>query len=104
MPQTYDLILKGGIVVNHDGRIERDVGVRGGAIAHIGDLSQASAEREINCRGLHILPGVFDTQVHFALVKEEARDVIQRRTLERCPFDRISAANLATALQRIYSP
>ncbi|GEO13144.1 dihydroorotase [Microvirga aerophila] len=65
MPQTYDLILKGGIVVNHDGRIERDVGVRGGAIAHIGDLSQASAEREINCRGLHILPGVIDTQVHF---------------------------------------
>src|SRR5919107_755503 len=65
MPQTFDLILKGGIVVNHDGRIERDVGVRNGAIAAIGDLSQASAEREINCRGLHILPGVIDTQVHF---------------------------------------
>jgi dihydroorotase len=65
MPQTFDLILKGGTVVNHDGRIERDVGVRNGAIAAIGDLSHASAEREINCRGLHILPGVIDTQVHF---------------------------------------
>lgn len=65
MPQTYDLILKGGIVVNQDGRIERDVGVRDGTIAHIGDLSQASAGREIDCRGLHILPGVIDTQVHF---------------------------------------
>ncbi|MFL5136901.1 MAG: dihydroorotase, partial [Microvirga sp.] len=65
MPQTYDLILKGGIVVNHDGRVERDVGVRHGRIAAIGDLSQASAGREIDCRGLHILPGVIDTQVHF---------------------------------------
>ncbi|HST93950.1 MAG TPA: dihydroorotase [Microvirga sp.] len=65
MPETYDLILKGGIVVNQDGRVERDVGVRGGTIARIGDLSQASAAREIDCRGLHILPGVIDTQVHF---------------------------------------
>jgi dihydroorotase len=65
MPQTFDLILKGGIVVNHDGRAERDIGVRHGRIAAIGDLSQASAAREIECRGLHILPGVIDTQVHF---------------------------------------
>src|SRR5215212_10303073 len=65
MAQTFDLILEGGIVVNQDGRFERDVGVRGGAIAAIGDLSHASAAREINCRGLHILPGVIDTQVHF---------------------------------------
>jgi dihydroorotase len=65
MPETYDLILKGGIVVNQDGRVERDIGIRGGMIARIGDLSQASAAREINCRGLHILPGVIDTQVHF---------------------------------------
>ena len=65
MPQTFDLILKGGTVVNHDGRVERDIGVRDGRIAAIGDLSQASAGREIDCRGLHILPGVIDTQVHF---------------------------------------
>jgi dihydroorotase len=65
MPQTFDLILKGGIVVNHDGRAERDVGVKDGIIAAIGDLSRASAGREVNCRGLHILPGVIDTQVHF---------------------------------------
>src|ERR687897_164738 len=65
MAQTFDLILKGGVVVNHDGRFERDVGMRGGAIAAIGDLSHASAAREINCKGLHILPGVIDSQVHF---------------------------------------
>ena len=36
-----------------------------GRIAAIGDLSQASAGRTIDCRGLHVLPGVIDTQVHF---------------------------------------
>ncbi|MBZ9995979.1 dihydroorotase [Mesorhizobium sp. BH1-1-4] len=62
---TYDLILTGGTVVNHDGEGLRDVGVRGGRIAAIGDLRQASAGETIDCRGLHILPGVVDSQVHF---------------------------------------
>jgi dihydroorotase len=62
---TFDLVLKGGTVMNHDGRGERDIGVRDGRIAEIGDLSRASAERIVDCRGLHVLPGVIDTQVHF---------------------------------------
>ncbi|WP_181173887.1 dihydroorotase [Mesorhizobium sp. B2-3-12] len=65
MTMTYDLILTGGTVVNHDGEGLRDVGVRGGRIAAIGDLRQASAGETIDCRGLHILPGVVDSQVHF---------------------------------------
>jgi dihydroorotase len=65
MAQSYDLILKGGIVVNQDGEGARDVGVRAGRIATIGDLSHASAGETVDCRGLHILPGVIDTQVHF---------------------------------------
>jgi dihydroorotase len=65
MPQTFDLILKGGTVVNQDGRGERDVGVVGGMIMKLGDLSLASAGRVVDCKGLHILPGVIDTQVHF---------------------------------------
>ncbi|AZO55545.1 dihydroorotase [Mesorhizobium sp. M8A.F.Ca.ET.057.01.1.1] len=62
---TYDLILTGGTVVNHDGEGLRDVGVEGGRIAAIGDLRRASAGETIDCRGLHILPGVVDSQVHF---------------------------------------
>ncbi|ESY79989.1 dihydroorotase [Mesorhizobium opportunistum] len=65
MTMTYDLILTGGTVVNHDGEGLRDVGVKGGRIAAIGDLGQASAGETIDCRGLHILPGVVDSQVHF---------------------------------------
>jgi dihydroorotase len=65
MATTYDLILTGGTVVNHDGEGFRDVGVKNGRIAAIGDLGQASAGETIDCRGLHILPGVVDSQVHF---------------------------------------
>ena len=65
MPQTFDLLLRGGTVVNQDGRVERDVGVTDGIIAAIGDLSRASAGQVLDCRGLHVLPGVIDTQVHF---------------------------------------
>jgi dihydroorotase len=65
MAQRYDLILKGGTVVNHDGETARDLGISGGRIAALGDLSQAAAGEIIDCSGLHILPGVIDTQVHF---------------------------------------
>ncbi|MBI1980538.1 MAG: dihydroorotase [Methylocystis sp.] len=65
MPQAFDLILSGGALVNQDGEGVRDIGVRDGKIAEIGDLSRASAGETVDCRGLHILPGVIDTQVHF---------------------------------------
>jgi dihydroorotase len=65
MTTSYDLILTGGTVVNHDGQGRRDIGVSNGRIAGIGDLARASADRRIDCTGLHILPGVIDSQVHF---------------------------------------
>ncbi len=65
MAENYDLILRGGAVVNHDGEGARDIGVKDGKIAAIGVPSSASAGETIDCTGLHILPGVIDTQVHF---------------------------------------
>jgi dihydroorotase len=65
MADTYDLILKGGILVNHDGEGPLDLGIRAGRFAAIDDLSRASAGEVIDCKGLHLLPGVIDTQVHF---------------------------------------
>ncbi|MDO8289907.1 MAG: dihydroorotase [Parvibaculum sp.] len=64
MSATYDLIIKGGTVVNTDGIGLIDIGVRGGRIAAIGDLAHASAGEVIDARGLHVLPGVIDSQVH----------------------------------------
>jgi dihydroorotase len=65
MAETYDLILKGGTVVNQDGEGLRDLGIRGGRFAAISDLSRASAGEVVDCRGLHLLPGVIDSHVHF---------------------------------------
>jgi dihydroorotase len=65
MAETYDLILKGGTVVNQDGEGVRDIGVRGSRFAAIGDLGRASAAEVVDCRGLHVLPGVIDSHVHF---------------------------------------
>jgi dihydroorotase len=65
MAESFDLLLNGGTVVNHDGIAQRDLGLRGGRIAAIGDLGRAAAGETVDCRGLHLLPGVIDTQVHF---------------------------------------
>src|SRR5437763_7332148 len=65
MNQRFDTILKSGTVVNQDGEGIRDIGITNGRIAAIGGLGAAGAGEIIDCKGLHILPGVMDTQVHF---------------------------------------
>ncbi len=65
MPPSFDCVLINGTVVNQDGIGVRDIGVLNGRIAEIGALSGAAAGERLDCRGLHILPGVIDTQVHF---------------------------------------
>jgi dihydroorotase len=61
----YDLLFKNGTVANHDGIHRADVGVGGDRFAGLGDLANATADEVIDCTGLHLLPGVIDTQVHF---------------------------------------
>lgn len=65
MTASFDLIIRGATIVNHDGRRRADVGVRNGRTAAIGDLGRADAGEVIEAPGLHLLPGVIDTQVHF---------------------------------------
>jgi len=65
MAETYDLILKGGTVVGIAGIGVADIAVRGGRIARIGSLAGIAAADVLDCRGLTILPGVIDSQVHF---------------------------------------
>ena len=61
---SFDLIVRGGRIVSHAGEGEGDIGVRAGKIVAIGDLSRASGPA-FEAKGLHVLPGVIDTQVHF---------------------------------------
>jgi dihydroorotase len=61
----YDTIFKNGTIVNQDGPHGADLGIRGGRIAALGALGGDTADTVTDCAGLHILPGVIDTQVHF---------------------------------------
>ena len=65
MAITLGLILNGGNVVNPDGVGVRDVRVNNGLIAAISDLVAALFGETIDCRGLHIMPEVPDSQVYF---------------------------------------
>ncbi|MFC3705360.1 dihydroorotase [Devosia honganensis] len=60
----YDTIFKNATLVNQDGEGEGDIAVSNGRIAALGTVA-GSAAQTIDCKGLHILPGVIDTQVHF---------------------------------------
>jgi len=65
MSDTYEFLFRNGTVVNQDGIGTHDIAVRDGRIAAIGDVDPRRAGKVIDCTGLHILPGVVDTQVHF---------------------------------------
>lgn len=65
MAATYDVVFANGTVVNQDGIAPRDIAVRDGRIAALGQVPAGAAGEVIDCTGLHLLPGVIDTQVHF---------------------------------------
>jgi dihydroorotase len=65
MDAAFDVVLRGATVVNQDGEGVRDIAISGGWIAAIGDLGAVRAAEAVDAAGLHILPGVIDTQVHF---------------------------------------
>jgi dihydroorotase len=62
---SYELIVRAGRVALPWGVVEADIGVSGGRIAAIGALAGAAAATELDARGLHVLPGAIDSQVHF---------------------------------------
>ena len=65
MSDTFELLFRNATVVNQDGAGTRDIAVAGGRIVAIGDVDPRRAGEVADCTGLHILPGVIDSQVHF---------------------------------------
>src|ERR1700733_202656 len=59
---TYDLIIEHGRVVDGTGApwFAADVGIRGGHVAAIGRLDQASAKQRIDAAGRVVAPGFID--------------------------------------------
>jgi dihydroorotase len=65
MAEKFDLLIRNGICATPSGIAPADVGVVGGRIVAIGSLSNAGAAETFDAKGLHVLPGVIDSQVHF---------------------------------------
>lgn len=63
---SFDLILRGGHVVDPVNRIDGicDVAFQGNQIAEVGPAITARAKREEVATGLHVLPGLIDSHVH----------------------------------------
>ena len=60
-----DTIIENGLLVTHEKVTKNDIAIKNGKIFKIGNLKNVNAKKRIDAKNLHILPGVFDTQVHF---------------------------------------
>jgi len=65
-PERYDLLIRGGTVIDGTGagRVRADVGVRAGRIAAVGDLHGAPATQVLEAAGRIVAPGFIDTHTH----------------------------------------
>ena len=65
MADGFDMILRGGRVFTPGGLVDCDVGVRDGRIEALLPQGGGDGGELVDCRGLTVLPGAIDTQVHF---------------------------------------
>jgi allantoinase len=63
--KSFDLILRNGKIIRHDGDLIADIGVADGKIVALESGLKISASGEIDATGLHIFPGLIDSHVHF---------------------------------------
>ena len=67
--KSYDMILRQGeALIFHQGKIQRqvcDIAISAGAIVEVAPTITGSAKKELSLKGLTVLPGVIDSQVHF---------------------------------------
>src|SRR4051794_32891036 len=64
--QSFDIIIKGGMVYDGTGEPPRraDVGIKGDRIAAIGNLSRATATTIVDAKGLAVAPGFINMLSH----------------------------------------
>lgn len=63
---TYDVIIRNGQIVTSDTIFKGDIAIKNGKIAEVtSDKLTADAVKVIDADGLHVMPGVIDTHVHF---------------------------------------
>ena len=65
MNDTFDLVITNGAVFTPGGLVNTDIGVRHGVTTALGNLRGAKTAETYDAKGLTVLPGVIDEQVHF---------------------------------------
>lgn len=61
---AIDLIIRGATCVSHQGIQQTDIAVRDGIIVALGHFEDIDANISIDATGLHVLPGVIDTEFY----------------------------------------
>src|SRR5690348_15767414 len=63
--QPNELLIRNGLIITPEGRVQGDVRVRGEQIAEIGrHLVAGAGSREINAQGMLVIPGGVDPHTH----------------------------------------
>lgn len=103
--EEYDLLIKNGRVVDGTGApwYAADVGVRGDRIVKIGRLSDATAKRVIDARGLVVAPGFIDMlgqSEDYLLIDPRAMSKVMQGVTTEVTGEGESIAPLNAALAR----
>lgn len=77
----FDMIIHHGTCVTANGPEQVDVGIQDGKITALGKLDPRQAKEQIDATGLHVLPGVIDTQCHFREPGNEHKEDLATGTL-----------------------
>jgi dihydroorotase len=64
-PPQFTLVVRGGTLVTPAGERQADLGIFQDRIVTLAAPPNAAADEVLDARGLHVLPGCIDSQVHF---------------------------------------
>lgn len=84
--QASDLVIRNGLVVTSTGRTRADILVHNGTIAEISPELAAPGAREIDAKGLLVLPGGVDPHVHLVPATVPGRGADDYTTASRAAF------------------
>ena len=79
--KPYDLVITGADLASHTGCAATNIAIKDGRFAKIGDVTAEQGAAHIDAKGLTLLPGVIDTQVHFREPGNEHKEDLQSGSL-----------------------
>ena len=79
--KPYDLVITDADLASHQGCAATNIAIKDGRFAKIGDVTADQGDAHTNAKGLTLLPGVIDTQVHFREPGNEHKEDLQSGSL-----------------------